>query len=110
MVDDEGDRELARQCFGDLPDDDPQVSPLLGELGLLPPLHIEVGDGEVLLDDSLLLAAAARDAGVPTTVHVEPDGLHMMQLWTPWWKAATDSLERAAAFALEVAAPAGPVG
>lgn len=102
MVDDEGDRDLARQCFGSRPDADPQVSPALGDLRLLPPLHIEVGDGEVLLGDSLVLADAAREAGVPTTLHVERDGLHMMQLWTPWWQAATDSLERAAAFALEV--------
>ncbi len=106
MVDDEGDRELARLCFGTRPDDDPQVSPLLGELRLLPPLHIEVGDGEVLLDDSVLLADAARAAGVPTTLHVEADGLHMMQLWVPWWKAAGSSLERAAAFALDVVAKA----
>ena len=102
MVDDEGDRALAHQCFGNLPDDDPQVSPLLDDLRLLPPLHVEVGDGEVLFDDSRLLAEAARAAGVEVTLHVEPGGLHMMQLWTPWWEAAADSLERAAAFATEV--------
>ncbi len=106
MVDDEGDQQLARQCFGDRPYDDPQVSPLLGDLRLLPPVHLEVGDGEVLLDDTLLLADAARAAGVPTTLHVEPGGLHMMQLWTPWWRAATESLARAAEFMLEVTAPA----
>jgi len=104
MVDDEGDRALARQCFGDRSDDDLQVSPVLGDLRLLPALHIEVGGGEVLLGDSLVLADAAREAGVPTTLHVEADGLHMMQLWTPWWSAATASLERAAAFALDVTA------
>ncbi len=102
MVDDAGDHALARQCFGDEPDDDPQVSPLLDDLRLLPPLHLEVGDGEVLLDDTLLLADAARAAGVATTLHVEPGGLHMMQLWAPWWDAAADSLARVAGFALEV--------
>lgn len=102
MVQDEGDTELARQCFGSLPADDPQVSPLLASLDQLPPLHIEVGGGEVLLDDSLLLAHAAREAGVPVTLHVEPDGLHMMQLWAPWWKVAQGSLDRAATFALTV--------
>ncbi len=108
MVDDEGDRELARQCFGSRPDDDPQVSPLLGPLHLLPPLHVEVGDGEVLLGDSVLLADAARAAGVAATLHVEPDGLHMMQLWSPWWQAASDSLERAAGFARDVTTRVAP--
>lgn len=102
MVDDEGDRELARQCFGSLPDDHHQVSPLLDDLTVLPPLHIEVGAGEVLLDDSLLLAERARAAGVAVTLHVEEDGLHMMQLWAPWWTTAVASLDRAAAFAREV--------
>ena len=102
MVDDEGDRELARQCFAGVPDNDPQVSPLLDDLTLLPPLHIEVGAGEVLLGDSLLLAQMAREAGRSVTLHVEADGLHMMQLWAPWWKAAAASLDRAATFALAV--------
>lgn len=102
MVDDEGDTELARQCFGDRPLDDLEVSPLLADLGSLPPLLLEVGRDEVLLDDSLLLAEAARAAGVPVTLHVEPEGLHMMQLWAPWWDVAAASLERAATFASEV--------
>ncbi len=102
MVDDEGDGELARECFGSRPADDLEVSPVLAQLDLLPPLHIEVGGGEVLLGDSLLLAAAAREAGVSVTLHVEADGLHMMQLWAPWWKTAAASLDRAATFALEV--------
>lgn len=102
MVEDKGDRELARQCFGNRPADDPEVSPILARLDLLPPLHIEVGGGEVLLGDSLLLANKAREAGVSVSLHVEADGLHMMQLWAPWWKTAAASLDRAAIFALKV--------
>ena len=102
MVDDEGDRELARQCFGSRPADDPEVSPLLDRLDRLPPIHLEVGGGEVLLGDSLLLAAKARESGVSVNLHVEAEGLHMMQLWAPWWRTAAESLDRAAAFALQV--------
>ncbi|MBC7557876.1 MAG: alpha/beta hydrolase fold domain-containing protein, partial [Dermatophilaceae bacterium] len=91
-----------RQCFADVPDNDPQVSPLLDDLTLLPPLHIEVGAGEVLLDDSLQLAQFARDAGRSVTLHVEADGLHMMQLWAPWGEVAEASLVRAGIFALAV--------
>lgn len=102
MVDDESDREMARQCFGNRPADDPQVSPLLDRLDLLPPLHLEVGGGEVLLGDSLLLANRAIQAGVSVSLHVQPDGLHMMQLWAPWWQTASASLDRAALFAIEM--------
>lgn len=113
MVQDEGDRELARQCFGSRPVDDPEVSPLLARLDLLPPLHIEVGGDEVLLGDSLLLAERAREVGVPVTLHVQPDGLHMMQVWVPWWASASASLDRAALFAIEATgrpASHGPLG
>lgn len=102
MVDDQDDRDLARLCFGDLPDDHPQVSPLIDDLSLLPPTYIEVGAGEVLLGDSLLLTSRARAAGADAALHIEPDGLHMMQLWAPWWPKAAASLDRAATFINEL--------
>lgn len=102
MVDEAGDWELARRCFGDLPADHPQVSPVLDELQHLPPIYIEVGSQEVLLGDSLLLAERARNAGVDVTLHIEPQGLHMGQIWTPWWPVAAASLDRAAAFVRSV--------
>jgi acetyl esterase/lipase len=99
MVDDAGDHELARQCFGGRPVGDPAVSPVLDDLRLLPPLHVEVGGGEVLLGDSLVVVERARRAGITVALHIEAGGLHMMQLWAPWWDTAAASLERAAAFA-----------
>ena len=94
MNDDESDAALARLAFGDMPSDHPHASPLLDDLTLLPPTHVEVGDPEVLLDDSRLLA---ERAGPRATLHVEPGLVHMAQLWTPWWAAADASLGRAAA-------------
>ncbi|AVO50749.1 alpha/beta hydrolase [Melaminivora suipulveris] len=104
MVDEAGDRRLARQCLGDLPDRHPQASPVLDDLTLLPPLYIEAGAGEVLLGDSLILAQRARGAGRAVTLHVQPDGLHMGQLWAPWWPVAQASLMRAQAFCRSVVA------
>ena len=98
MVDDAGDRALARMCFGDMALDHPEVSPVLDDLSLLPPLYVEAGDEEVLLGDTLVLAERARAAGVDVTLHVEPEGLHMGQMWAPWWPVAAASLDRAAAF------------
>ena len=94
---DEDDRSLARMMFGDMPHDHPQVSPVLQDLARLPPTHVEVGDPEVLLGDSVILHKRARRAGIDLSLHVEADFLHMGQLWTPWWRPADRSLERCAA-------------
>lgn len=45
------------------PPDDPLVSPLFGDLAGLPPILLQVGSIEVLLDDSLRFAAKVRSQG-----------------------------------------------
>lgn len=100
MVSNADDRRLAAMTFGDLPDDHPHVSPVVDDLSLLPPTYVEAGSEEVLLGDSLVLHRRAQSQGAPITLHVEPGLLHMAQLWTPWWPAASASLERAVAFLL----------
>jgi monoterpene epsilon-lactone hydrolase len=49
---------------------DPRASPLHGPLGGLPPIRIDVGEDEVLLDDSRRYAERARAAGVEVTLSV----------------------------------------
>lgn len=101
MVDDADDRRLARMCFGDMASDDPQVSPVLDDLSLLPPTWIEVGTPEVLLGDSLALVERGRAAGADIHLTVTSGLLHMAQVWAPWWDAACASLDRAAEFAID---------
>lgn len=48
----------------------PQVSPLFADLTGLPPLLLQVGSDEVLLDDARQLARRAARAGVPVTLEV----------------------------------------
>ena len=98
MNNDEDDRRCASISTGpvDLPDDDVTISPLVDDLSLLPPLHVEVGGTEVLLGEARLLAERGREAGADVTLYVEPDAFHMWQLWTPWLPAADASLQRAA--------------
>ena len=96
---DRGDMYMAKLCFGDRSTTDPQVSPLLDDLSLLPPTWIEVGAREVLLDDSRLLFARAKEAGADIHLTVTDNLLHMAQVWAPGWAAATESLDRAAEFA-----------
>ena len=103
MVDPDADDRLAALCFGDRDRTDPEVAPLLDDLSLLPPTHVEVGSGEVLLDDARLLAERGRAARAEVTLVVTPGLLHMAQVWAPHWDAAAASLDRAAAFASRVA-------
>ncbi len=56
---------------------DPRVSPLFGACEGLPPLLIQVGENETLLDDSLRVADAARAAGVDVTLECWPDVIHV---------------------------------
>jgi len=56
----------------------PLASPLFADLSGLPPLLIQVGSEEVLLDDALRLNATAKAAGVDVSLEVW-DG--MMHVW-----------------------------
>lgn len=60
---------------------DPLVSPLYGDLKGLPPLLIQVGDRETLLDDSRRIAERARQAGVDVTLEIEPGQVHVFQIF-----------------------------
>lgn len=59
---------------------DPYASPLHAELHGLPPTYIQVGDEEVLLDDSVRFAERARAAGVDVTLEVFPEMQHVFQI------------------------------
>jgi len=56
---------------------DPRVSPLMAVLAGLPPMIIQVGTAEALLDDSRRLAANARAAGVEVTYDEYPEMIHL---------------------------------
>lgn len=57
--------------------DDPDVSPLLGDLSGLPPALVSVGTGDPLLDDSLFMAQAWVRAGSPAELRVYAGGCHV---------------------------------
>ncbi len=55
----------------------PLISPVFADLRGLPPLFIQVGTDEILLDDSLTLAANAEKAGVMVTLKVWEGMFHV---------------------------------
>ena len=64
----------------------PLASPLFADLRGLPPLLIQVGDAEVLLDDAVMLAERAKAAGVDATLEVSDEMVHV---W-PWFLTMLD--------------------
>lgn len=80
---------------------DPQdelASPLFADLTGLPPLLVQVGSAEVLLDDSLRLVVRAAEAEVDVSLDVVAGAPHVFQYFTGFLPEADEALERAAAF------------
>lgn len=74
----------------------PLASPVHADLSGLPPLLVQVGDHEVLLDDSVRLVDRAKAAGVDATLEVEEEGIHVFQAFPV--PEATEAIARLAAF------------
>lgn len=64
---------------GDADPADPAISPIFADLKGLPPLLIQAGSYEILLDDSVRLAARAAAADVPVKLEVTPGVPHVFQ-------------------------------
>ena len=77
---------------------DPHVSPLFGDLAGLPPMLIQVGSDETLLDDAVRLAAAAGAAAAPVTLEVWPHMIHAWHLWNAQLEAGRLALGSAGRF------------
>ena len=60
---------------------DPLVSPLYADLAGMPPLLIQVGDRETVLDDSVMLADKARAAGVEVDLQIWDGMIHVFQMF-----------------------------
>jgi epsilon-lactone hydrolase len=77
---------------------DPYAAPLHGDLTGLPPMLIQVGDAEVLLDDSIRLAAAAQAVGIDTTLEVWPEMVHVFQASVGYVPEADQAVAQIAQF------------
>jgi len=72
----------------------PLISPLFADFADFPPLLIQVGSEEILLDDSTHLAKNARAAGVDVTLSVYEGMWHVWQTmgFLPESRAAFDEI------------------
>jgi acetyl esterase/lipase len=66
----------------------PHAAPLYGDLRGLPPLLIQVGAAETLLDDSVALARKAGAADVIVDLQIWPEMIHIWHIYFPMLAAA----------------------
>src|SRR5712692_8191831 len=71
------------------------ISPIFADLSGLPPLIIQAGTHEVLLDDAIRLARQAATADVEVTLDITPRVPHVFQAYYPILDEAAAALDRA---------------
>lgn len=77
----------------------PDVSPLFADLRGLPPLLIQAGGAEVLVDQIRAFAERARQAGVDVTLSVYDDMVHVWHLMRAVTPHGQRAIDEAGAFA-----------
>jgi acetyl esterase/lipase len=92
----------AQLYLGDTPATHPYASPLYADMSGLPPLFMQVGSTEVLLDDSRRVADKARHAGVDVDFSIWPKMPHVWQMWMPFLPEARRALDLAGRFVQRV--------
>ncbi|ETK32727.1 alpha/beta hydrolase [Microbispora sp. ATCC PTA-5024] len=89
----------------------PLLSPaVLADLTGFPPMLLQAGTNEVLLDDSTRMAERARAAGVDVVLDVTADVPHVFQAFAGVLDEADEALDRAALFLTQHIRVPGPAG
>lgn len=90
----------------------PLASPLYADLHGLPPLLVQVGSAEMLLDDAKRFARRVADAGVPVELELWENMVHVWHFLSPIEIKARQAIQGIGRFvrrqtspALRVAAP-----
>ena len=76
----------------------PLAAPLYADLAGLPPLLIQVGTAETLMDDSTRLAERARKAGVKVTLEPWENMIHVFQVFAPMLDEGQQAIEKIGEF------------
>ncbi|KXX59544.1 alpha/beta hydrolase [Rhodococcus sp. LB1] len=84
---------------------DPLASPLYADLHSLPPILIQVGTSECLLDDSLRLARKLRDAGSLVDLDVWPEMIHIFSFFASRIPESRRALDYVTSFIAEHLGP-----
>jgi epsilon-lactone hydrolase len=89
---------MAKHYLQSAPANHPLASPLHANLEGLPPLLIQVGSAEILLDDAIRLAGVAAAAGVPLRLEVWPDMPHVWHFFQFALREGREAIQQAGAW------------
>lgn len=92
---------MANMYVGNNNPKDPLASPLYGDYRGLPPLLIQVGDAEVLLDDSTRVAERAKAAGVKVDLEVWDDMVHVWHVFAKILPEGQQAIDKIGKFIVE---------
>jgi len=98
MVQPEPLRRMGAHYLGGKDPRTPLAAPLYADLSGLPPLLIQVGTAETLLDDSTRLAERARKAGVEVVLEPWDDMIHVWQAFASILPEGQQAIDRIGAF------------
>ena len=89
---------MGKVYLGDAHPQTPLAAPLYANLTGLPPLLIQVGTSEVLLDDSTRLAERARSAGVDVVLEPWDDMIHVWHFFASMLPEGQQAIDRIGEF------------
>ncbi len=98
MVHKDGLLGMAKAYLGGQNPRSPLAAPLYADLTGLPPLLIQVGTSETLLDDASRLAERAKKAGVNVTYEPWEHMIHVWHLFAPMLDEGQQAIEKIGAF------------
>jgi monoterpene epsilon-lactone hydrolase len=90
--------DMARLYLGGTEPRSPFAAPVYGDLRGLPPLLIQVGAAETLLDDAIRLARVAGTADVMVDLQIWPEMIHVWHLYFPLLGAGRRAIAAGGAF------------
>ncbi len=98
MVHKEGLLGMAKAYLGGKDPRTPLAAPLYADLTGLPPLLIQVGTSETLMDDGARLSERAKKAGVNVTYEPWQNMIHVWHLFAPMLDEGQQAIEKIGAF------------
>ena len=91
-------KQMAAAYVGGGDAEDPLASPVYADYAGLPPLLLQVGDAEVLLDDTRRVAERASAAGVDVTEEVWDEMFHVWHAFAPMLPEGREAIARIGEF------------
>jgi len=91
----------SRNYLGTTDPKNPLASPLYAELKGFPPIFIQVGTSEVLLDDSIRFAERAKTAGVDVRLKIWKDMIHIFAIFAALAPESRQAIEEIGEFIQE---------